>query len=174
MTSVIERLEAARSPDRLCPILTDPYHDFYAGRTADSRQLLAGEWCPDVVVGLFDDRGNLLQTEHRTIGSQSEVEERLREWYGYTRGLVRLKWFSIPLGHIQTRFPAQWAEVGEPQFAIAPFPFDWEECYGDLADFPADDPDYVAMVRGWIDRGNFAMFWGTEIHLDGSGQVVGT
>jgi hypothetical protein len=174
MAAVVEGLALARSPDRLYPIHPSPWYDFYAGRTADGRQLLAGEWCPDVVVGLFDGIGNLRQTEYRTISLESEVEERLREWYGYTPGLVRVKQFCIPPGPIQPRFPPQWAEVGEPRFAIAPFPFDWEGCYGDPSDFPAADPDYVEMVRGWIERGNFALFWGNELHLDSDGQVVGS
>jgi hypothetical protein len=171
---VIGAVEAARSPHRLYPILTCCSHDFYAGRTADGRQLLAGEWCPDVVVGLFDDMGNLQQTAYRTIGSKSEVEERLREWYGYTPSLVRVKQFCIPPGPIQPRFPPEWAKYGEPKFAIAPFPYDWPECYDDPPIFPADDPGYVEMIRGWIERDNFVLYWGNEIHLNGSGEVVGT
>lgn len=44
-------------------------------------------------------------------------------------------------------------------------------------DGPADDPEYpvdMEMIRGWIERGNFVLYWGDEFHLDGTGQVVGT
>jgi hypothetical protein len=174
MAALTEEIQLAGSPDRLYPVLSSPSHDFYAGRTADARQLLAGEWCPDVVVGLFDDVGNLVQVEYRSIGLKSEIEQRLREWYGYTPGLVHVKRFRIPPGPIQARFPPQWAAVGEPQFSVEPFSLSWKECYGDLANFPTVDSDFVEMIRGWIARGNFALYWGNEIHLDGRGEVVGT
>ncbi len=86
------------------------------------------------VIGLFDDMGNLQKVEYRAISSQTEVENRLREWYGYTSNLVRVKRFCIPPGPIQSRFPPEWAKVGEPEFAIAPFPYDWTECYEDSPD----------------------------------------
>ncbi len=53
MVDAIEGLDEASSPDRLYPILTDQYHDFYAGHTADGRQILVGEWCPDIVIGTW-------------------------------------------------------------------------------------------------------------------------
>jgi hypothetical protein len=171
---VIEGLEAARSPDRLYPILTDRHRDFYAGCTADGRQLLAGEWCPDLLVGLFDNAGNLQEVRYRTVRSKGEVDERLREWYGYFPGLIRVKRFRIAPGPNQPVNPLQRALVGESGFAIAPFPLSWEECYAELPRYPDDDPDFVEMVRGWIERGNFALYWGNEIFLDGTGQVVGT
>jgi hypothetical protein len=174
MAEVMKGLEAARSPDRLYPILTDRYCDFYAGRTADDRQLLAGEWCPNLLVGLFDANGNLRDVHYRRIDEKGEVERRLREWYGYTPGLIWVKRFRIAPGPDQPINPLQLALIGESGLAIAPFPLTWEGCYGNPADFPADDPDYVEMVRGWIERGNFALFWGNEIHLNGSGEVVGT
>jgi hypothetical protein len=174
MAEVIQGLETARSPDRLYPILTDRRCDFYAGRTAEGRQLLAGEWCPNLVVGLFDDAGNLHETHYRRIEEKGEVEQRLREWYGSTPGLIRVKRFRIAPAPDQPINRLQLALIGEPGLAIAPFPLTWTECYGEPADFPADDPDYLEMVRGWIERGNFALFWGNEIHLDGSGEVVGT
>lgn len=174
MAEVIEGLDKARSPNRLFPVLPEPYYDFYAGHTGDGRQILAGEWCPDVVVGVFDILGNLQQTEYRTINSEAEVPERLREWYGYVPGLVRVKSFCISPGPMQSRFPAEWAKYGQPEFSIAPFPKDWTECYDDSPDFSGEDSDYVEMIRGWIERGNFVLYWGNEIHLDSSGKVVGT
>jgi hypothetical protein len=171
---VINGLEAARSPDRLYPVLTNCYQDIYAGWTSDGQQLLAGEWCPDVVVGLFDKLGNLQQQEYRTIDSQAEVEERLREWYGFTPSLVRVKRFRIPPGPLQARFPPEWAKYDQPELSITPFPYDWPECHDDPPDFPADDPGYVEMIRGWIECGNFVLHWGNELHLDGNGVIVGT
>lgn len=169
---ILEGLEQARSPTRLYPILPCRWHDFYTGRTADGRQLVAGEWCPDLLVGLFDDAGDLCEVQYRTTKEKGEVELRLREWYDYFPGLVRVKRFRMAPGPNQPVNPLQLALVGELGFAIAPFPLSWEGCYGNPAEFPADEPDYVEMVRGWIERENFVLYWGNELHLDKNGKVV--
>lgn len=174
MGVVIEGLELARNPDRLYPILPSPWHDFYAGRTSEGQQLVAGEWCPDVLVALFNEAGDLQEVHARTITEKGEAEQRLREWYGYAPGQVRVKRFRIEPGPHQPSNRLQLALVGEAGFAIAPFPLYWKECYADPAHFPVDDPDYVETVRRWIEEGNFVLMWGNEIQLGGSGEVVGT
>jgi hypothetical protein len=114
MPEIIEGLEAAKNPNRLYPIVTNRHCGFYAGRTADGRQLLAGERCPDLLVGFFDNGGNLREVHYQRIEEQGEVEQRLHEWYGYLPELIRVKRFRIAPSPDQPTNPLQLALPVEP------------------------------------------------------------
>jgi len=101
-------------------------------------------------------------------------KQRLQEWSGYTPALVWVKRFSIAPCPNQPINPLQFALVGNPGFAIAPFPLDWDKYYDEQPDFSEEDDDYREMLQGWIERENFALIWGNSLDLDGSGNVVGS
>jgi len=164
----------ARRPDRLYRIRSCPEHDFYAGGAADGRQLLAGEWCPDLLVGLFDLAGNLVDTQYRQVAVPENVEQCLREWYGFIPRRIRVKRFRIAPGPNCPVNPLQLSLVGENGLAVAPFPLYWDGCYDDPPAFPTDDPDYLQMIRDYIEREDFILFWGNELFLNRNGEVVGS
>ena len=68
----------------------------------------------------------------------------------------------------------QLALVGEDGFAIAPMPLDWQEFIDDAEGLGAEREDIVAMVQGWVNRGDFVLYWGNEYQLNSSGEVVGS
>jgi hypothetical protein len=166
--------EAATRPDRLYPVRTVEGYGLYAGRTADRRQLLAAADGHFLLVMLFDSTGDFKGSHRWNLTSHEQIENSLRQRFGWEAGLVRVKQFRIPSDGTQPRDPMQAALVGEEGFAITPFPLDWASSINDPAGLGVEQEDFTAMVQGWIDRGNFALYWGNEYHLDGSGEFVGS
>jgi hypothetical protein len=160
--------------DRLYPIRTHEGFGFYAGRARGGRQLLAAVDGGDVVAALFTCPGDLLETQSRHLSPSGEVESELREWFGWEPTLVRVKRFRIPSGGGRPRDLLQAALVGEEGFAVAPFPLDWQESLDDPNSLGSEREAFAEMVRGWIERENFALYWGNEYHMDSNGQVVGS
>jgi len=173
--SSIEGLDHARRPDRLYPILSHDWYAFYAGHLPDGRQLLAGVDGCRVVLGFFEPGGEFIDVERRTLPEGEEVEQYLSKEFGYRPSLVRVKRFRIPPEKGQVIDPLQLALVGESGFAIAPFPLDWQDFFNDPSSFCEEDREsYTKMIRGWVAREDFALYWGNEYFLNRDGEVVGS
>ena len=170
----IEGFEVAMREDRLYSVCTHERYGFYAGLAWGDRQLLAAIDGRALLVGLFTRDGDLLETQQQNLPTSREVESELREWFGWEPALVRVKRFRITFGDGHPHDPMQVALVGEDGFAIAPFPLDWQASLDDPETLGSEREAFVEMVRGWIERGNFALYGGNEYHLDGNGQVVGS
>jgi hypothetical protein len=170
----IQGLEAAMRPDRLYPVRTAEWRGFYAGLASGSRQLLAAVADPVLLVVVFDSSGDLMESHWWDLSADEEVGEFLRRQFGWEPALVRVKRFRVPPGARQPRNPVQAILVGEEGFAIAPIPLDWQSYLDDPESLGAGQEDFAAMVQGWVDREEFALYWGNEYYLDRSGEVVGS
>jgi hypothetical protein len=170
----IEGLEAAMRVDRLYPVRSAEGYGFYAGQTANGRQLLAAVDARALLVVLFDSNGDLRESHWWQLSGDEDARELLRRRLEWEPALVRVKRFRIPIGPAQARDPLQFALVGEDGFAIVPIPLDWQSDLQEAESLGIEQEDFAAMVQGWVDRGNFALYWGNEYHLDSSGEVVGS
>ncbi len=170
----IEGLEAAISPDRLYPVETHSNYGFFAGLAADARQILAGVDEFVLLIGIFDAKGNVIDSRYRDLQRDDEVAVVLNAEFGWESALVRVKRFRFTYRNGNKQNPLQLALVGVDGFAITPFPRDWEQSIADSIALGEEREDFEGMVRGWIERGNFALYWGNEYHLDNNGRVVGS
>jgi hypothetical protein len=170
----IEGLEAAMRPERLFPIRTYEGYGFYAGLTADGCQILAAVDGQTLLIVRFDAAGSIVESHWWELAPGEDVEVLLRRQLGWKRALVRVKRFRVPLGPRQPRNPIQLGLVGEDGFAVAPMPLSWQESIDDADDLGSEREDFAAMVQGWVNRGDFALYWGNEYLLNSSGEVVGS
>jgi hypothetical protein len=170
----IECLEAAMRPDRLYPVLTSEGYGFYAGRAGGNRQLLAAVDGHVLLALVFDVSGELRETHWHDLSPTEGAGEFLRVHFGWEPALVRVKRFRIPLRAGRPHDPIQAALVGEEGFAIAPVPLGWQSSLDDPESLGTGQDDFAAMVQGWVDCGNFALYWGNEYYLDSEGTVVGS
>lgn len=91
---------AIESKERLFPVLGEPARCFHAGHLPDRRQVLVG-WGASgtVIVAFFDAGGNLLEVVRRPDYTfevdDDEFEEYLKQEFGFTPGLIRIKEFHI-------------------------------------------------------------------------------
>ena len=123
---------------------------------------------------MFDLSGEFRESQCWNLAPNEEVGEVLRHRFEWEPALVWVKQFRIPLGAGQPRNPMQATLVCEEGFGVAPIPLDWQSSLDDPGSLGAEQDDFAAMVQGWVDRGNFALYWGNEYHLDGNGEVVGS
>lgn len=171
----IAGLEDATHPHRLFLVRTHSHYGFYAGTGPEGRQVLAAADWKVLVVGLFGPLGELNCVERRVVPPGEGVEAYLAQEFGVNPGPVRVKRFRIPADERQTANPIQKALVGEDGFAISPLPLDLYEFLADPMSYGEEDRESLThSIRIWVEREDFALYWGNEYFLDRDGWVFGS
>jgi hypothetical protein len=143
---------------------------FCAGVTADSKQVLMGLFCPNLVAFDFDLEGNLLRVDQRPVPFFQGVtppyniyDERIppliESWkkeMGFRPATIRVKRF----------FSA------EHSIGIEDYPAHFHEILSDPAAGDEEKADIHDSMELWDKDGQFVLLWGNDYWLDGSGRVV--
>lgn len=169
----VRGLEEAMRPNRLFPICTHECYGFYAGQVRE-HQLLAAIDGRVLLVVWFGPDGDFIESARWELSAAEEASAFLQRKFAWAPTTVRVKQFRIPLDESQPSEPLQAALVGETGLAVTPLPLDWLSSLDDAQSLGAERAEYAAMVQAWIERGDFALYWGNEYHLDYTGQVVGS
>jgi hypothetical protein len=153
----------ARDPERLFPIRSNKSCAFYAGHLPDSTQVLIGRWGAEKVLVLsFSQWGGLYDVHRRDLPpflqppeepllevNDSEFHEYLREEFGFTPGLVRVRQFLVA--------------DDECGFWVGPLPWHYNEFLAAPEEHtPEVQAEYRDTIRQFIARGVCVLDWGND------------
>jgi hypothetical protein len=133
-----------------------------------------GDLETDDLLDHYEEMSDTFRKPEWELSPDEDVQESLRRRFRWQSALVRVKRFRVPPRPGQAGDPMQLTLVGEDGFAIAPLPLDWQPSIEEAETLGTEQEDFAAMVQGRVDRGNIALYWGNEYHLDSSGEVVGS
>lgn len=157
------------SKERLYPIGTDEVY-FGTGVDSGGHQRLVGLLCPNLVMFCFDQVGNLVRTEKRSVSFFRDAvppfdiyDERLapllEEWkeeIGFRPTAIRVKKFWS-------------AEYG---VGIEDYPSHFDENLMDPNTDEDEKTDIKESMKLWDEAGQFVLQWGNDYWLDDTGSVV--
>jgi|SRR6516225_2508834 len=143
---------------------------FYAGKTADNKQVLMGLFCPNLLAFNFDLEGNLLSVDQRPVPFFQSLtppyniyDERMpplieswKKQMGFHPATIRVKRF----------FSA------EHYIGIEDYPDHFHETLSDPTAGDEEKADIRHSLELWDKHEQFVLHWGNEYWLDGSGRVV--
>lgn len=143
---------------------------FDAGTTSDGRQALMGAFWEQTFALFFDTDGRLLEYATRPLlpgrpsgqpdhGPSRSAIEAWQAELGFEPADIRVK-----------RFSCRAAGVG-----IEDLPSHLEEFLEDPDGFNDEDRvNYPIEIQKWIENGDFVLYWGNDLWLDGNGHVTST
>jgi hypothetical protein len=156
--------------DRLYPIETKGEYHLFSGIRSDSRRVLMGLWCPDLIALYFAEDGTFLDFERRPVVFfqnvkptyqiyDRRIDELLDNWQremGFQAALIRVKKFILP-------------EVG---ISIDDYDSHVLEILDDPKASEEEKDEIREEMQEWDAEGQFVLNWGNDYWLDHTGEIV--
>jgi hypothetical protein len=165
----------ARNPERLFPIRSNKYCDFYAGHLPDGTQVLIGRTRNERILVLFFSKwGGLSDIQRRELPpflkpperphfdvSDVEFHEYLHQEFGFKPGLVHVQQFLVA--------------DDECGFWVGPLPWHVNQFLAAPEKYTAEEQaEYRESIRKFIRRGVCVLDWGDEWRvLEANGVEAG-
>jgi hypothetical protein len=145
-------------------------YGFFAGLTADNKQVLMGVFCPDLIAFIFDPEGNLLKVEHRPVSFFLGVTPPYKIYDERLPALIRA-WQD------EMRFQPSTIKVkrffsDELCIGIQDYPDHFEEILNDREEDEDEKKEIHDSMRIWDEEGQFVLQWGNDYWLNDLGEVV--
>jgi len=152
--------------------------DFYAGVTADGRQVLMGSNRPNIVAYFFTPEGVLLGRDTRRLerepprpggvgpyltrdpsylASEHRQVARWQEDLGFRPATIRVRAFT---------------GLGDDFVKVEAVPRYWLEV--DPLEHEKDREGRMRAIEEWKADGNFVLWWNEEYHMSKDGEVIST
>ena len=156
--------------ERHYPILSQECYGFFAGVTADRKQVLMGLLCPDLVALFFDSDGNLLSTERRSVEFFQGVAPPYNIHDQRIPGLIR-QW-QAELGFESTTIQVKRFFSDQLLVGIDDYPSHFEEILADPSESEEEKESIRMEMTEWDELGQFVLVWGNDYWLDSTGDVT--